>query len=119
MISNLKEDIQASIEEFEVISKYLEDNPPIATDKMAKIKLGALHSKRTDCILNAMKLNDFMVKHFNESFSFNENIQGEITQYKGMIQDITVKDGKVHYPKEYLDFITEMENKMNNGNKKD
>lgn len=116
MNNELKSDIQEALQEFDVITEYLEVNPPDASDKLAKIKLGALHSKRTDCILTAMKLNDFLMKYCNDEYYFAENIASEITQYKGMIKTITVKDGKVEYPKEYLDFISEVEKKMNNGN---
>lgn len=116
--NNLYLEIETAVSEFEQISQYINGFQYNSSDRFSKIKLGAAHSKKTDCILTAMKLNDLLLKYYQEAFPFSGHIQSEIDQYKQMTQSIKIENGQVTYPKQFLDFITEIESKINkiNGN---
>ena len=111
MKDNLYKEIENSLSEFEQINIYLSNLKP-ENNRFSKLKLGAAHSKKTDCLLTAMKFADFLYKYYNEQYSFSPQILKEIEQYKGMIETITVSNNEVIYPKEYSDFISDLESKM-------
>lgn len=111
MKNNLYKEIESSLSEFEQVTVYLANLKP-ENNRFSKLKLGAAHSKRTDCLLTAMKLSDFLYKYFGEQFPFSNQVLKEIEQYKGMIETISVSNNEIIYPKEYSDFISDLENKM-------
>lgn len=107
----LYKDIEQALSEFEQVNLYL-SNLKVENTRVFKLKLGAAHSKKTDALLTAMKLNDFLNKHYNEVFPFPKQVDAEISQYKSMIETVKVENGEVSYPKEYSDFINDLEAKM-------
>jgi hypothetical protein len=118
MKDNLIKEIETSLNEYDELSSYLKTTKFDMSNKTSKMSLGAAHSKKTDCLLNAMKLNEFLIKYYEESYPLPDVIVEEIKQYKQMVGLISVENGEVKYTKEYSDFITELESKMNlaNGN---
>ena len=118
MKTNLIKEIETHLSDYELLAQFLATHKVDYTNKFSTIKAAAAHSKKTDCLLTAMKLNDFLFKYFNESFPFSESIQVEIDQYKAMIGVTTISNNDVQYSEEYSKLVQEMEKQINqiNGN---
>lgn len=113
MRTNLILEITSTLSDYNRYGQYLLENQKIdLTNRLNKVKYGAISTKQVDCLIKLLHLSEFLKKEFNEVFEFPGELLSSMNDYKQMINTIELVDGSVQYTKEYADILNGIENKI-------